>query len=594
MQRRHFLKTMGAGLAAASLPLALQTCSKQQKHPNVILIITDDQGYGDFGSKGNPIIQTPHLDAMADRSAQMTNYYVSPVCAPTRACLMTGRYNYRTRAIDTYIGRAMMEPEEVTLAEMLKRGGYSTGLFGKWHLGDNTPMRPQNQGFDEVLMHRGGGIGQPSDPPGGEGKYTDPILFHNGEEKALQGYCTDIYFDYAMQWMEQQVQQGQPFFTYLATNAPHGPYDDVPQELYDMYKAMDLTSDQFPQEQGHPLPGNQDTDRLARIFAMITNVDQNVGRLFDKLEELNQLDNTLVLFMVDNGPNTRRYVAGMLGMKSNVYEGGVRSPLFLHWPGTLNADTRSDRVAAHIDVAPTILDAMGVSATPDINFDGRSFWRLLTEESPEWPDRYIVIQAHRGDEPVRYHNFMIRNQDWKLLHNSGFGKENFDGEPQFELYNMQSDPLEMNNLASEHPEIVAELKQAYDAWFADVSSTRPDNYAPPRIRIGTPQENPVVLTRQDWRHVKGRPWAPDSNGYWMLHAATAGRYDIRLRFKNLPAGGTAELDLGSQTLQKPFAQDQTELLFEDIELQQGDLDLQANLTINGDTRGPWQVDVIKQ
>ncbi len=594
MQRRHFLKTMGAGLAAASLPLAMQTCTATQKRPNVILIITDDQGYGDFGSKGNPIIQTPNLDAMAERSAQMTNYYVSPVCAPTRACLMTGRYNYRTRAIDTYIGRAMMEPEEVTLAEMLKRGGYSTGLFGKWHLGDNAPMRPQDQGFDKVLMHRGGGIGQPSDPPGGEGKYTDPILFHNGEEKAIQGYCTDIYFDFAMQWMEQNVQQGKPFFTYLATNAPHGPYDDVPQELYEMYKSMDLSSDQFPQDNGHPLPDDQNTDRLARIFAMITNVDHNVGRLFDKLEELNQLDNTLVLFMVDNGPNTRRYVAGMMGMKSNVYEGGVRSPLFLHWPGTLKADKRSDRVVAHIDIAPTILDAMGVPAPSDVKMDGRSFWPLLTQESPDWPDRHIVIQAHRGDEPVQYHNFLIRNQEWKLLHDSGFGKENFDGEPQFELYNMQSDPLEMNNVASEHPEIVAELKQAYDSWFADVSSTRPDNFVPPRIHIGTPQENPVVLTRQDWRHTKGRPWAPDSNGYWMLHVAKEGTYDVRLRSKNLPDGGTAELELGAQTLKKTFTQNQTELMFENIELQQGDLDLQANLTINGEIRGPWQVDVFKQ
>ncbi|MCG6920480.1 MAG: sulfatase-like hydrolase/transferase, partial [Acidobacteria bacterium] len=192
-------------LAAASLVILAPTgCASRTEptsRPDVILIVTDDQGYGDLGVKGNPLVRTPHIDAMAARSAEMTRFYVSPVCAPTRASLMTGRYNYRTRAIDTFVGRAMMEPGEVTLAEILRDSGYRTGIFGKWHLGDAYPMRPIDQGFEEALVHRGGGIGQPSDPPGGEGKYTDAVLFHNGRQVSTEGYCTDVYFDRALDWI---------------------------------------------------------------------------------------------------------------------------------------------------------------------------------------------------------------------------------------------------------------------------------------------------------------------------------------------------------------------------------------------------------
>jgi arylsulfatase/arylsulfatase A len=507
---------------------------------------------------------------------------------------MTGRYNYRTRAIDTYISRAMMEPEEVTIAEILKGAGYTTGLFGKWHLGDSYPMRPQDQGFDEVLMHRGGGIGQPSDPPGGEGKYTDPILLHNGKERAMKGYCTDIYFDHALEWMEQQVKLDSPFFSYIATNAPHGPFHDVPKELYEKYKQMNLSSSEFPQEHGHPLPDDSDTDRLARIFAMIANIDDNIGKLFSKLERLGQLENTLVMFMVDNGPNTRRYVAGMTGAKASVYEGGIRSPLFVHWKGKINPGFGSDRVTAHIDLLPTILQVCGARQPNDLKIDGRSFWPLLMKENQEWPDRNIVIQAHRGDQPARYHNFMIRNQRWKLLHNSGFGLENFEGDPDFELYDMANDPLETRNLAQQQPEVVEQLKKAYDEWFEDVGNTRSDNYAPPRIHIGAEYENPVVLTRQDWRHIKGRPWAPNSNGYWMLYVASSGLYDIRARFKDNRAGGSAVLKIGTQEIKDKFSENQSALLFENVKLERENIDLQVTLSIANDTKGPWQVDVIKK
>jgi len=573
--------------------LAITGCNRAETtdRTNVILIMTDDQGYGDLGVMGNTLIRTPHLDAMAGRSAQMTSFYVSPVCAPTRASLMTGRYNYRTRAIDTYIGRAMMDPEEVTIAEILQDVGYRTGIFGKWHLGDTYPMRPIDQGFVEALVHRGGGIGQPSDPPGGEGKYTDPILFHNGEEVQMEGYCTDIYFDQALSWIETQNNEGESFFAYIATNAPHGPFHDVPSNLLAEYQQMNLADDQFPETEGHPFPPGANLDVRARIFSMITNIDDNVGNLFDHLAALDLTDNTIVIFMVDNGPDGNRYRAGMKGTKSHVHEGGVRSPFFMHWPAHLTAGAASDRVAAHIDVMPTVLDALDIDPPDNMAFDGRSFLPLLEGTANEWPDRNLVIQTHRGDVPVRYHHFLLRNQQWKLVHASGFRHESFEGSPEFELYNMQADPLEQNDLAEENPEIVAELRAAYDAWFDDVSSTRPDNYAPPRIHVGTSFEPVTVLTRQDWRHVKGRPWGTGSNGYWELEVATEGEYRIHARFPATEEAGRITLQAGEETYQADIEAGTASYTFPDVTLLAGPLRLQVTLDLGDITKGAWQVDV---
>lgn len=598
--RRDFLTLISAGAAASAAGLSISCRTTGKRHgaesgqPNVILIMTDDQGFGDLGFTGNPVIKTPHIDKMARNSARLTNFYVSPVCAPTRASLMTGRYNYRTRCIDTYIGRAMMDTAEVTLAELLKQGGYATGIFGKWHMGDNHPMRPMDQGFEESLVHRGGGIGQPSDPPGGEGKYTDPVLFHNGRQTQAKGYCTDVYFDSAIAWLTQCGQQGRPFFAYIPTNAPHGPFHDVPEAQLAAYQKENLDNDQFPQAQGHKLPAKHNADIRARIFAMITNVDDNVGKLFRSLEKQKLLDNTLVIFMVDNGPNGRRYVAGMKGWKSHVHEGGIHSPFFAHWPKRLKPGCTSDRIAAHIDILPTVLDVCGLDKPADLKLDGRSLLPLLTGKSDNWSDRMIVIQAHRGDRPQLYHNFAARTQQWKLLHASGFGKEGFTGDPAFELYDMAADPMEMHNLAAAQPAVVEKLRKQYEDWFADVSTTRPDNYAPPAIHIGTPHENPVVLTRQDWRHIKGRPWAADSNGFWKLHAATEGRYDVRLRFRPLKADAAVTLAMGGQTLTDKAKAQATECLFTGITLKKGPLELLATLTQKNNTQGPWQVDVIRK
>lgn len=562
------------------------------RRPNIVLIMTDDMGYGDLGVTGNPVIRTPNLDAMFRHSASMSTFYVCPVCAPTRASLMTGRYNYRTRCIDTYISRAMMDPSEVTIAEILGDNGYATGIFGKWHLGDCYPMRPMDQGFQESLVHRGGGIGQPSDPPGAEGKYTDPVLFRNGVAEQQTGYCTDVYYAGAMRFIETSVSRNKPFFVYLPDNCPHGPFHDVPAADLAAYRELDLENSAFPQDRGHKLQAKSNVDRRARIFAMITNVDRNVGRLQKKLELLGISDNTLVIFMVDNGPNGRRYVAGFNGGKSNVWEGGIRSPFFVQWPARLTAGHSSDIPSAHIDVLPTLLECAGIDVPQHLKLDGRSMLPLLEDRPIDVEDRHLVIQSHRGNRPVRYHQFMIRNRRWKLLHPSGFGRESFDGPPKLLLFDLSADPFELHDLAASEPDVVRELQAEYDRWFDDVGSTRPDNYAPPRIHVGTRFENPVVLTRQDWRHTKGRPWARDSMGHWLL-TAVQGTYTVRCRFFPDSDAGTAFLQINEDFVNVRIPPNAATCEFRGVEVPRGDLRLAVELSHGERRRGVHQVDIQK-
>ncbi len=558
------------------------------ERPNVVLIMTDDQGIGDFGSAGNQVIETPHLDAMSARSASMSTFYVSPVCSPTRACLMTGRYNYRTRCIDTWLGRSMLDPAEVTIAEVLSEAGYATGIFGKWHLGDCYPMRAHDQGFEQALVHRGGGLAQPADPIENGRRYTDPILFRNGQQVQTKGYCTDVYFDAAMNFIDKAHQTNRNFFVYLPTNAPHGPYHDVPNDLRKHYMTKQDALDKLIVGDIKGRRRAEEIDKLARIAAMITDVDANVGRLFAKLEALQLTDNTLVMFLVDNGPNSRRYVGKLRGKKTEVHEGGVRSPLWMHWPGKLKAGYSRDELAAHIDVMPTIVDACQVDPPRELNLDGRSLLPLLLGTDVDWSNRTLVIQSHRGDQPTRYGNFMIRNQQWKLLHSSGFGQEHLSGPPKFELYDLHIDPGETKNLIDAKPRIAARLQRAYDKWFDDVSSTRPDNYAPPRIHIGTPHENPTVLTRQDWR---GGTRAKDSVGYWELHIAQTGVYDVHCVFDPGTLDETVRLTIGSSSHDTEVSAGSKSCQFKGVRLVAGDTRLQASLESSDKSRGVYQVTV---
>ena len=307
-------KTGKTILALSSLTLAVVGTSSAQMQPNVVLIITDDQGYGDLGFNGNPHVKTPVIDQLASESIRLNQFYVSPVCAPTRSSLMTGRYSLRTGVRDTYNGGAMMATEEITLAEMLQDAGYTTGIYGKWHLGDNYPFRPGDQGFEESLIHLSGGMGQPGDFTTffeGDSSYFNPVLWYNGEQKKYQGYCSDIFAEEAVAFIEKNHEM--PFFCYLSFNAPHTPLQ-VPVEYYELYKNIDPATGFENNESSLPVMSESDKEDARKVYAMVNNIDDNVGKVLKKLDELKIADNTLVIFMSDNGPQQRRYNGGMRGL----------------------------------------------------------------------------------------------------------------------------------------------------------------------------------------------------------------------------------------------------------------------------------------
>ncbi len=530
--------------------------AQEAERPNIILVITDDQGWAQLGSHGDDVLRTPHLDRLATESVELTRFYVSPVCAPTRASLMTGRYNYRTGVVDTYVGRAMMHSDEVTLAETLSEAGYRTGIFGKWHLGDNYPLRAMDQGFQESVVHKGGGIGQPSDPP--ETSYFDPILQHNGKAKPYPGYCTDIFFREALEFIEENRES--PFFVYIPTNAPHSPYD-VPE----------------PYRQSYLETGLEDKD--ARIYGMITNIDDNVGRLLDGLKRMELEKNTILIFMTDNGATTRRYTAGLRGLKGTVYDGGIRVPFLLRWPGRLEPGT-DGRIAAHIDLMPTLLEAAGIAFPDGVAFDGVSLMSRLGGAGQDPGDRTLFIQSHRGNEPQPFRHFAAIEQRYKLVQPVAFATrglpagETFEDYP-LELYDLEADPGEQRDISGGRPEVVGRLRSAYADWLQDVSSSR--GYAPPRIAVGTVHDDPVILTRQDWRMVGPDGWGDTDLGFWEITVHRAGAYRIRFLFGPASGGGNAELRLQQVRRMQPFDPETSEVTFDQVLLDEGETRLQAVL-----------------
>lgn len=567
MKSRSLVFSLLTGIA--TLAAGLFSASNTAAQPNIIIVMPDDMGYGDLGVTGNSVVRTPHLDRFATESAELTNFYVSPVCSPTRASLMTGRYNFRTRCIDTFKGRSMMEPDEVTMAEALREAGYATGIFGKWHLGDNYPMRPQDQGFDEVLVHRGGGLAQPSEPIENARRYTDAILFRNGEQVKTKGYCTDVYFDEAIEFMKQSQAAEKPFFAYLPPNAPHGPYHDVPEDLLAYYQSIDLS----PVLKGNQGEKHQDT--VARVFAMVENIDRNMGKLDAFLEESGLKKNTLVMFFTDNGPNTMRYVGRFRGMKSHVHDGGIHTMFFARWPGEIPAGKKSDRIAAHIDILPTVLEVAGASPPEGVKIDGISLLPLLDGREAKWADRALFLQSHRGDQPVEFHHFAVRTQDWKLVHATGFGDESVKVEKPFELYRISDDAGESKNLAEEEPQKLAEMKAAYQAWLKDVSSTRPDNFAPPRIIIGSDEETVTDLSIQDWRVGQAGGWG--TGGKWMVDVVDPGPYRVTIKW-DVPIGKRkVTLVIGDRRHEASHFEKDTELVLASIEIPEGETAISVEL-----------------
>lgn len=556
------MSIVGMILAESATAHGGATRGQSERRPNFLLLITDDQGYGDLGAHGNPMVRTPNLDKLAAESVSFRSFYVSPVCSPTRASLLTGRYNYRTGVVDTYLGRSLMHPDEVTLAEILAKAGYRTGIYGKWHLGDNYPMRAIDQGFQEALTLNGGGIGQPSDPTGGE-SYFDPILFANGVPQKMHGYVSDVITRAALSFIERN--RDRPFFTYVAFNAPHTPLE-VPEKYYQTYRQLNLKPADFP-SLGHPFSLNFDPETTSRIYGMVENIDDNVGRLLQRLDELKLSENTIVIFLTDNGPQQPRYNAGMLQRKGSTHEGGIRVPCFVRWPGKFAGGRKVDPVAAHIDLTPTLLEIAAVSKPAALKFDGVSLLRLLKGEPGNWPDRTLFFQWHRGDAPELYRAFAARSQQYKLVQPAG----SFDGQapwaPVFKLYDIAADPFEMRDIAAAHPEIVTRMKLEYRRWFDDVTSGR-DYTKPSRIVLGSPQSNPVRLTRQDWRGPHAG-WTPQSLGHWEVNVARRGVYEISARLNEIDSPAIVHFAFGQVKLQTEASSKSTRVLLRNVRLPSG-------------------------
>ena len=551
-------------LLAASL--ALPALAAAPRRPNIILVITDDQGFPDLGVHGNPHLKTPHLDRLASESVRFSNFCVSPLCAPTRASLLTGRYYYRTGITDTYKGRAIMDPRETTLAEMLARSGYRTGIFGKWHLGDCYPTRPIDKGFDQELVHLGGGLAQPSATPE-DGGYFNPRLRRNGKFEKVPGYCTDIFTSAAISFIEQN--RSRPFFVYLPTNAPHDPYV-VDTKYSAPYQALGLP------------------DKIANIYGMIANIDENIGRILSKLDELKIADHTIFLFLTDNGATNAQYTAGLRNLKSSVYEGGIKSPLFVRWPARWKP-AQVERMSAMIDLTPTLLEACSVRPPARIRFDGRSLVPLLDNPQATTPDRTLFIQIHRGDSPDKYRNFCARTQRWKLLHNVPIAQPN-PAEIKLELYDLVADPGETNNVITQHPDIAAKLQAEYEAWFADVTATR--GFAPVRFVVGTKHEPVTELTPQDWRGPQAEWNNSLAAGYWEIDVRGRGRYDVELRFPPFNSDAQATLKFQSLSLTGNVPARSGRYRFENIRLPLGPGRIEPLLQSSaGESRGAHFVDI---
>lgn len=498
-------KTLQLVLAIHSVILfvGLNPAIAKQK-PNVIIVITDDQGTGDLACMGNPYIKTPNIDNFYTDAVRFTNYHVSTTCAPTRSALMTGRHTNRLNCYHTITGRSILFEDEVTLPQVFAQNGYTNGMFGKWHLGDNYPYRPEDRGFHEVVRHGGGGVGQGPDYWGND--YFDDTFWHNGEMQKYNGYCTDVFFTEAMNFIEKN--KNNPFFCYIATNAPHAPLN-LPEKYYNQYK------------DNKKIP-----DEIQRFYGMITNIDDNFKLLEKKLDALGLTDNTILIFTTDNGTagGTKVFDAGLKGGKGSVTEGGHRVPLFIRWPnGKLTGGKDIDKLVAHYDLLPTFVDLLGFDFNPVKPLDGKSLKPLMYEANPNWANRMLYMDTQRLQNLIKYKSYVVMDDNWRLI-NGG------------ELYDLRTDRSQKQNIIDKHPEVAARLAQGYETWWKSIMAEGPnERYG--YIQVGSPKENPSRISAHDmltgkhngsW-HQTGAARAVQASGIWKIEFVEDGEYTISLR-----------------------------------------------------------------
>lgn len=540
----------------------LTSCNSKQNQPNVILIMTDDQGYGDLACHGNPYVKTSTLDKLYTESIRFTDFHVDPSCSPTRSALMTGCYSSRAGVWHTIGGRSLLKEGMTTIADVFSENGYETGIFGKWHLGENYPFRPMDRGFKESIVHGGGGVGQSPDFWGND--YFDDTYKHNGKFEKYDGYCNTVWFSEALKYIKKNKEK--PFFCYVATNLPHAPLR-VDQKYIEPYK-------------------NQMSDRLASYYGMITKLDEDIATLLEGVKEMGLEENTILIFMTDNGPcpwfggivmdfetgyPIEGYAAGMRGGKIWGYENAHRVPFFIRWPaGNIGGGKDIDALSAHIDVMPTLIDLCKLKVPEKLEYDGKSLVPLLNGKTKNWDDRTLFVHNQRVQYPVKDKEYQVLTDKWRLVK-----RENN------ELYNIKDDPGQRNDLAERYPEIVQELYGKYEKWWEDTSVDF-DKYA--KIYIGSEHENPVTLYSHD-------SYSRNGQRIWVIEVARDGKYEFQLNRwhresekrmvenekgdKDLPIK-TAWMKIGNLEMQKEITADMKSAKFV-VDLKAGTTCLQTQL-----------------
>lgn len=481
--------------------------------PNILIILTDDQGYGDLSVHGNKVLQTPVIDKFSAESMRFDRFYVSPLCAPTRSSLLTGRYSLRTGVRGVATGEEAMRSEEVTIAEALRAEGYHTGIFGKWHNGENYPCNPQNQGFETVFGYTRGHWNN----------YFDSPVKKNGKPVVAKGFIVDATTDEVTKFIDDS--QDKPFLAWVAYTTPHTPFQ-VPDKYFDKYKARGLPDD------------------VACIYGMCENLDDNVGRLLQHLDDKGLRDNTIVLYLSDNGPAGERYNAGMKGKKGSMDEGGSRVPCFMRWPARFKQPRLIPQIAMHIDLFPTLMELCGLSMPKTLPIDGRSLVPLLDNKAEGWPERELFTQ-HMLAGPKGNRAAAVRTQQYRAVM-QGKG---------WQLYDMLADPSQEKNIAAEKPDMVNKFAADYQAWWQDVKA---DANKPRDIpELGHPDENPIELTAPNGRLSGGLDWGGlasnnswihnwkdlDGSVTWELNVITAGDYEIELQYLCPQADAGAKIEV---------------------------------------------------
>ncbi|MGH9672551.1 MAG: arylsulfatase [Bryobacteraceae bacterium] len=511
LSRRRLLKTAGIGTVSLT---GWNRAVAQPRQPNIVVILADDQGWGDLSIHGNRNLSTPRIDSIGRDGALFDHFYVCAVCAPTRAELLTGRYHPRGGVRGVTTGAERLNTDEKTIADAFKSAGYATGAFGKWHNGSQFPYHPNARGFDEYYGFTSGHWGH----------YFNPELDHNGRLVRGRGYITDDLTDRAIDFVDRNRRR--PFFCYVPFNTPHAPMQ-VPDRFFGKFSRLDpAMRSRNPEQEEIPM--------TRAALAMCENIDWNVGRLLDRVDRLGLRDNTIVVYLSDNGPNSWRWNGGMKGRKGSVDEGGLRSPLLIRWPGRIRPGTRVAQIAGAIDLLPTLADCAGIHVTSKKPLDGKSVKPLLLGGKAPWPDRMIFSLQNK--------RISVRTEQYRL-------------DPNGQLFDLVADPGQDRDVAKEKPDVAARLGRAVDEWAREMLPlVGPDDRPFPvghsettllLARDGVPSggiersaKPPNCSFFTNWTSREGRMT-------WDIEVAAGGDYEVDLYYTcaRADAGSTVELSL---------------------------------------------------